>query len=171
MGQYKHGHSPRNGKMSPTYHSWASMKDRCQNPNSNRYEYYGARGIKVCDRWQDFSNFLEDMGERPPGKTLDRVDNNGNYEPGNCRWATQKEQIQNRRDRKDQKFFIAIDSQDIMIVSNNQSEFARQYGLDQRHINHCLKGKQKSHKGWRFKIIPSLSGEPLYTPMKVDCYA
>ena len=171
MGQYKHGHSPRNGKISPTYCSWAGMKERCQNPNSNRYEYYGARGIKICDRWQNFSNFLEDMGERPPGKTLDRINNNGNYEPGNCRWATQKEQIQNRRDRKDQKLFIAIDSQDTMIVSNNQLEFARQYGLNQGCIANCLNGKQKSHKGWRFKRIPSISGEPLFIPMKVECYA
>jgi len=147
------------------------MKERCQNPNSNRYEYYGARGIKICDRWQNFSNFLEDMGERPPGKTLDRINNNGNYEPGNCRWATQKEQIQNRRDRKDQKLFIAIDSQDTMIVSNNQLEFARQYGLNQGCIANCLNGKQKSHKGWRFKRIPSISGEPLFIPMKVECYA
>jgi len=147
------------------------MKERCQNPNSNRYEYYGARGIKICDRWQNFSNFLEDMGERPPGKTLDRINNNGNYEPGNCRWATQKEQIQNRGDRKDQKLFIAIDSQDTMIVSNNQLEFARQYGLNQGCIANCLNGKQKSHKGWRFKRIPSISGEPLFIPMKVECYA
>ena len=152
----KHGHCPRNGSPSPTYISWCNMKARCQNPNRSDYERYGGRDIKVCERWQDFANFLADMGEKPEGLTLDRIDNDGNYEPGNCRWATPKEQIQNRReikDRKNQYLFIAISEHGTMIASNNQHEFARQYGLDQCSINHCLNGKQKSHGGWRFKRI------------------
>jgi hypothetical protein len=69
------------------------MKDRCQNPNSNNWEAYGARGVTVCERWQSFENFLADMGERPEGKTLDRYpDRNGGYGPDNCRWATPLEQ-------------------------------------------------------------------------------
>ncbi len=156
----KHGHSA-NGKESPTYQSWRHMKERCQNPNHPQFKDYGGRGIIICNRWMNFVNFLEDMGEKPEGLTLDRIDNDGDYEPGNCRWATWKEQIQNRRDRKDQYFFIAMNEQGTMIASNNQHEFARQHGLNWRHINDCLNGKRKSHKGWRFKRILSLPGEPL----------
>ncbi|OQX50274.1 hypothetical protein B5M47_04020 [candidate division CPR3 bacterium 4484_211] len=134
------------------------MKTRCQNSNYPDYKNYGGRGIKVCERWQDFVNFLEDMGTRPPGKTLDRIDNNGNYEPSNCRWATQREQVQNRRA---QYLFIAKNEQEIMVVSNNQDEFAKQYGLNRRHVNDCLRGRLKSHGGWKFKRITSLPGEPL----------
>lgn len=161
-GNTKHGHKPsKTGKPSPTYESWRAMKKRCQNPNHKYYEYYGGRGVEVCESWQDFANFLADMGERPENTTLDRINNDRNYEPKNCRWATRKEQIQNRRDRKDQYLFIAMDSQGTMIASNNQREFARQHGLNDRHINDCLNGRYKSHKGWRFKRITSLPGEPL----------
>lgn len=88
-----HGHS-----KSPTYISWRQMLARCLNPNSDSYPYYGGRGIEICDRWQEsFENFLADMGERPPGMTLDRKNNNGDYEPGNCRWATPKQQNRNTK--------------------------------------------------------------------------
>jgi hypothetical protein len=76
------------------------MMQRCFNPNNKAYCYYGERGIIVCERWLKFKNFYADMGDPPPGLSIDRIDVNGNYEPGNCRWATQAEQLANRRPPK-----------------------------------------------------------------------
>jgi hypothetical protein len=84
-------------QYSYTYNSFKCMRDRCNNPRNNRYHDYGGRGINVCDEWGRFDNFLRDMGERPQGYTLDRIDVNGNYEPSNCKWSTPKEQYYNKR--------------------------------------------------------------------------
>lgn len=81
----------------PTYRIWAAMKRRCYAPNSTSYASYGGRGIRVCQRWMTFDGFYEDMGDRPPGKSIDRIDPNGHYEPGNCRWATPSEQAKTRK--------------------------------------------------------------------------
>lgn len=82
---------------SRTYSSWQKMKQRCSDPKNNQYANYGGRGISVCDRWMSFENFIEDMGHRPEGTSIDRIDANGNYEPNNCRWSDAKSQARNRR--------------------------------------------------------------------------
>lgn len=94
-----HGHSKVPGKNNgtPTYQSWMAMRVRCAYKKHPAFHQYGGRGIAVCERWQAFENFLADMGERPAGTTLDRVDNDRGYEPGNCRWATRSAQARNRR--------------------------------------------------------------------------
>lgn len=87
----------------PTYHCWSDMLRRCSSPKSSSYVNYGARGIKVCERWHDFRNFLHDMGVRPEGMSLDRIAVDIGYAPDNCRWATRQEQARNTRLRKANK--------------------------------------------------------------------
>jgi len=110
------------------------MRDRCRNPKSKRYSDYGGRGITVCDRWESFENFLADMGERPDGMTLDRYPNvNGNYEPGNCRWATTKQQANNVR-------------RSVILSFNGRSMTASEWGEE---IGLCPKLiRQRIKSGW-----------------------
>lgn len=96
--KFKHGEFLGNPKGSPEYHSWAGLKDRCGNPRNKKWKNYGGRGIKVCRRWlESFSNFIEDMGRKPsPAHSIDRKNNDGDYQPDNCRWATPTQQANNQ---------------------------------------------------------------------------
>lgn len=127
----KHGHS-----HSPTYSSWSSMMGRCTNPNAPDFGRYGGRGISVCEQWHSFAGFLSDMGERPKGCTLDRIDCNGNYEPSNCRWATQSIQSRNRRD----SVVFTLNG-----VSMNMSDWAEKIGIARQ----VLAGRLS--RGWKLE--------------------
>lgn len=137
---HKCGHA-RRGNKSREYMMWENMKSRCSNSKHPAYKHYGARGIKVCDRWKIFPNFLEDMGRVPPGMTLDRIDNNKGYEPGNCHWATMPEQLKNRRPFK-------LDSHDIAAIrilrmfGFQQKVIAEWFGVGQDHISRILSGER-----------------------------
>ena len=100
MPKKTHGYSTKNNS---TYVAWMNMRQRVMNSNRPDYHHYGGRGISICDEWEVFSAFLADMGEKPDGTSLDRIDNEGNYNPGNCHWATWEEQANNQRIRKDNK--------------------------------------------------------------------
>lgn len=120
----KHGHNRKLVK-SPTWTSWTAMLSRCRNPNNASFACYGARGIRVCERWAVFENFLRDMGERPAGTSLDRIDSDGNYEPQNCRWATPKQQQANTR----KTVRIALDGEVVSLI-----EASRRLGVHREAI-------------------------------------
>ncbi len=100
QARVKHGRA-RRGQWTPEYSAWNSVMTRCYNKNDKGYQYWGGRGIRVCSRWHDVNNFIADMGPRPsPLHSIDRIDNDGDYEPSNCRWATSKQQTDNRRNSR-----------------------------------------------------------------------
>jgi hypothetical protein len=129
----RHGHVIGR-KRSSTHQTWTNMVARCTNPNRPDYRYYGARGITLCTRWRNsFANFLNDMGAKPVGLSLDRIDNARGYEPGNCRWATKDEQMQNTRATR-------------LITFNGETmglnAWARRIGLNPTSLSNRLR------KGW-----------------------
>ncbi len=128
----KHGHAS-NGKPTRTYFSWAGMHARCYRPDNKSFVRYGAKGIRVCKRWHSFENFLSDMGERPIGKTLHRINGNGDYDPSNCKWATLIEQQSNTI----RNHFIEVDG-----ISRTVAEWSRIRGFKPQRIH------QRLHIGW-----------------------
>lgn len=129
-------HTTHGQSKSRTYRIWLSMRARCEAPTHTAYPYYGARGIAVCPRWQAFENFLADMGEAPPGLTIDRIRNAQGYEPGNCRWATMAEQAANKTTRVEYEH-----------AGKRRSlvEWARDLGVDRELIRGRLR------RGWSFQ--------------------
>lgn len=129
----KHSHAERKNKH-PDYSVWKAMKKRCYNPNSPFYKNYGGRGIKVCERWRtSFQNFTEDMGRRPTGFSIDRIDNNGNYSPENCRWASVQDQANNRSNNRVLEFGG---------LKMNSKQWAIKLGMSPS----CL--RTRLHNGW-----------------------
>jgi hypothetical protein len=129
----KHGHTKK-GLHSREYSTWHSMIQRCTNPRTTGYSHYGGRGISVCTRWREsFNSFLEDMGKRPAGHSLERIDVNGNYEPSNCRWATSVDQGRNKRDNRN----LTING-----ITRTVSDWARESGIKRITIQARLR------KGW-----------------------
>lgn len=141
-----HGHT-RGVSITPTYRAWVNMRNRCENPKSTQFAHYGGRGIKVCDRWHSYENFLTDVGERPSAKhSLDRYPNvDGDYEPGNTRWATQTEQCRNRRNTR------AV-IRDDGIRFSSIPEAAEAIGGNHRGVWAVCNGDQKTYRGrsWRY---------------------
>ena len=133
---FKHVANMRTHGMSssPEYKSWCGIKERCLNANNPKWKDYGGRGIKVCQSWHRFENFIEDMGKKPSKKhSVDRIDNDGNYEPDNCRWATQLQQARNKRDVKTYRGL-------------NMSQWAKRLGLNPATIRSRIKVS-----GWSWK--------------------
>jgi hypothetical protein len=129
---------------------WLAMKQRCLNPRHAAYPFYGGRGIQICPVWQtDFTAFLRDMGECPPGMSLDRINNDGNYEPGNCRWVTRHEQMRNTR----RNLWVTIGDRTQCV-----EDWAREVGLDPETLRH------RFHQGWSPEAI-------VYTPGRQEAHA
>jgi len=123
----------------PEYRAWRAIRGRCNSPSYTFYEYYGGRGIRVCERWSNFADFLADIGPRPSSKhSIDRIDNNGDYEPGNCRWATRIEQARNTRHSNR----ITFEG-----VTRSRPEWAERTGL----TIECIRGRQR--RGWSVHLL------------------
>jgi len=131
----------------PTYLSWRAMNWRCHKPDHHNYRNYGGRGIVVCDRWRTFANFLADMGQRPEGSSIDRIDPDGNYEPNNCRWATNLEQRRNKRNAHR----ITLNGRQMYLA-----EVAAEYGLS------CDALRSRLNIGWSIERAIS-------TPVRFRC--
>lgn len=139
---------PRNGATDPetnritrTYSIWAGMHARCGNPKHKSFARYGGRGIHVCDRWRHYAAFFADMGESPPGAQIDRIDNDGHYEPGNCRWASRQQQARNKSTGK----LVEGDAErirDLTAAGFRPAQIARHLSISSASVSNVRLGKQ-----------------------------
>lgn len=148
----------RHGRKKTTeYTIWISMRQRCLNPRNKAYPLYGGRGIAICARWNNFSNFLQDMGPRPaPGQSLDRIDNDGNYEPGNCRWATSVEQGANTRKAR-------------LVTLDGKTQTIRAWEREKGLLSGTVRSREK--RGWSLAdaiSTPAVPGQRRVTKVKRD---
>jgi len=136
----EHGHASRLYGVSTTYKSWSQMRYRCTNPNNNRRDSYMGKGIKICERWNDFENFLEDMGECPENMSIDRINNDGDYEPSNCKWSNAEEQARNRSSTR-----LSIEIAAHIILERRKgttyTKIAEMFGTDQSTASKIDKGR------------------------------
>ncbi len=146
----------------PTWVSWRGMRKRCLEKGYHAYPRYGGRGIKICDRWNSFENFLADMGERPPGTTLDRIDVNGNYEPGNCRWADWVTQAKNRRKRN--VYSERVNKNSVLFTLNNESKTVAHWSRKTGIAYHRIWARIKH--GWPHDMVLSPENHLNNSPMK-----
>ncbi len=142
-------------KHSKIYSVWCGMKTRCLNPNALSYKHYGGRGVLICNEWLDFENFYDDMGECPEGHTLDRIDNNGNYELNNCRWATKEQQDSNKQNSR----FVTYKG-----ITKTIAQWERLYNMPQNLLRGRLKldwtldmafNTKTLNKGQRYETLRS----------------
>lgn len=139
----KHGASKT---YTPEYEAWGAMLDRCRNPNNPRFAKYGGRGIGVCERWKDYEAFLEDMGCRPtPEHSLDRIDNDGNYEPSNCRWAMPHQQMVNRSVTR----FVDVDGKKVPLA-----DLAKTSGISANTLRFRILKKWDLHRALTQPVRP-----------------
>lgn len=137
---FRHGRTAGN-VIDRTYNVWRGIKSRCLNTNYKRFKDYGGRGITVCDRWLKFDNFLEDMGEVPNGRSIDRIDNNKGYYKENCRWATPKEQSSNTRDT----VFLTYKNETLSVI-----QWSRKIGINAGTL------RDRIHRGWSIEKTLSI---------------